>query len=338
MMKKRVFTAVVLLLSLTLLGVPGFAQMSRHIIPSPRLTIEAIDPVTGAAKESFCIGPASIDVKLSNNSASTMHVTLVNRDTRGIERRLYTGQIPNGVSYLSRLLGTQLSLTGPEGRESLRLESSAQWQDSSNQVSYYVRNCGGQGGWSPDPGYGYATVAAQVQPYAIEQGRKGTMMLQSSVGYQQGVAYYFEILNSWGQLWKRIPVTKPPFAQYQVVLPVGKKTRPGILTYTVNLLAGPGHGGEQKLGSTRVSFRVIKAGSAQPPYNPGYPGYPTYPGYVDVPYGWSSQNYYQGGPQSPMYSSPSSGLGYRSESGPDYYGYYGAVGPMGSVTAERQID
>ena len=335
MMKKRVLILVVCMLALMLAGFPGFVEQSfaqqegYRIIPSPRLTVEAVDPSTGAAKNSFCIGSGSIDVKLSNNSGTGQFVTLVNRDTRGIERRLYAGQLPNGVSYLSRLLGTQLSLTGPAGTETLRLETNdSQWQGAGNQVSYSVRNCGGQGSWIPAP---QAQVTAHVQPYAIEQGKKGTIYLQASVGYQQNGTYYFEILNSWGQLWKRIPVTKQPFATYQVSLPVGTKTKPGMLTYTVNVLAG----NEQKIGTTRVSFNVIKAGSAQPPYNPGYSGYPSYPtqagnfpthpGYVDIPYG-RPQGY--GTPQSsqaPMYSPYSTGYGY-------------GVSSMGSATGERQID
>ncbi len=330
MLKKRVFTVVVCMLVLMLTGLLGpversFAQTDYRIIPSPRLAIEAIDPSTGMAKDSFCIGAGSIDVKLSNNSGYGQYVTVVNRDTRGIERRLFAGQLPNGVSFLSRLLGTQLSLTGPAGTETLRLEgNNSQWQGAANQVSYYVRSCGGQGGGRP-PGQGYAQVMAQVQPYTIEQGKKGTISLQASVGYRQNGAYYFEILNSWGQLWRRIPVTKQPFAPYQVTLSVGTNTKPGMLTYTVNLLAG----GSQKIGTTRVSFRVIRAGSAQAPYNPGYSGYPTYPGnsthpgYIQVPYG-NAQGYgvpqpYQ---QPPMY-------------GP--YSGYGAASPMGSPTGERQI-
>lgn len=336
MLKKRMFTVVVCMLALMLAGLLGpversFAQTDYRIIPSPRLTLEVIDPSTGMAKDSFCIGAGSIDVKLSNNSGYAQYVTVVNRDTRGVERRLYAGQVQNGVSYLSRLLGTQLSLTGPAGTETLRLEGNdSQWQGAANQVSYYVRNCGGQG--TQPPGQGYAQVMAQVRPYAIEQGKKATIILQASVGYQQNGAYYFEILNSWGQLWKRIPVTKQPFAPYQVTLPVGTKTKPGMLTYTVNLLSDSSYGGEQKIGTARVSFRVITAGSAQAPYNPGYPGYPTYPsypthpGYVEVPYG-SPQGYPQGygmpqSYQAPMYS-PYSGYG---------------VSPMGSQAGERQID
>ena len=336
MLKKRMFTMVVCMLALTLTGLLGtaersFAQTDYRIIPSPRLTLEAIDPSTGMAKDSFCIGAGTIDVKLSNDTGYGQYVTVVNRDTRGIERRLFTGQLPSGVSYLSRLLGTQLSLTGPAGTETLRIESNdSQWQGAAPQVSYYVRNCGGQGQWPPGPSQ--AQVIAQVRPYAIEQGKKGTIILQASVGYQQNGAYYFEILNSWGQLWKRVPVTKQPFAPYQVILPVGTKTKPGVLTYTVNLLSDSSYGGEQQLGTTRVSFRVITAGSAQPPYNPGYPGYPSYPGYP----GYPSYPTYPG--YVPIPYGNTSGYGTSQPYGASYSTYGYGVTSLGSpVTGERQI-
>ena len=52
--------------------------------------------------------------------------------------------------------------------------------------------------------------------------------LQTTVGAQTNMTYYFEILNSYAQLWKRIPVTKRAYAQYQITLPVGKTTKPQI--------------------------------------------------------------------------------------------------------------
>ena len=88
-------------------------------------------------------------------------------------------------------------------------------------VSFYVQNCGG---YPPGGGgYGQAFVWARIYPYAIPQGGKGTITLQTTVQSQTNMTYYFEILNSWDQLWKRLPVSKRPYEQYQVILPVGKK-------------------------------------------------------------------------------------------------------------------
>jgi hypothetical protein len=225
-------------------------------------------------KSSFCTGPNTIDVKISNGSGYGQFVSIINRDTRGVERTLFSGQLPTGTSYLSRLLGTQLALTGPAGTETLRVVTNGS-SSTSDQVSYYVQECGGSGSGGGWPGYGYAQVWAQVAPYAIEQGKKGMIYLQASVGAQSHVTYYFEILNSWGQLWKRIPITKQPHERYQVTLPVGAKTKTGRLTYTVNILMEPAFGGQsQKIGSSRFSFMVVTPGSGQSPYHPGYPGYP----------------------------------------------------------------
>jgi hypothetical protein len=172
-------------------------------------------------------------------------------------------------------------------------------------------------GPAPGPGY-YAQIWAQAYPYAVEQGKKSTITLQTSVGSQPNTTYYFEILNSWGQLWKRIPVVKHPYDRYQVTLPVGKATKPGVLTYTVNLLVEFA-GQHEKIASTQFSFQVVTAGSLpQTPYNPGYPGWPMphdpysgMPGYgvpmpapVPLPYGTPPYNPYSpygknylGGPQ-----------------------------------------
>jgi hypothetical protein len=328
MMSLSVFILVVVMLPLEQIN----AQGARSIVPVPRITIETIDPATGMAKSTYCIGVNTIDIKLTNSSGYGQYVSVINHDTRGAERTLFSGHVPTGVSYLSRLLGSQLALTGPVGTETLRIVSNAsagtssQGQATGSWVSYYVQECGAPApspmpmpGPAPGPGY-YAQIWAQAYPYAVEQGKKSTITLQTSVGSQPNTTYYFEILNSWGQLWKRIPVVKHPYDRYQVTLPVGKATKPGVLTYTVNLLVEFA-GQHEKIASTQFSFQVVTAGSLpQTPYNPGYPGWPApygtdpysgMPGYgvpmpapVPLPYGAPPYNPYSpygknylGGPQ-----------------------------------------
>lgn len=224
-------------------------------------------------------------------------------------------------------------------------------------VSFYVQDCGGtgQGQWPPEgqwppggqwPGQ-YAQIWAQVSPYAIEQGKKGTITLQASVGSYQAAMYSFEILNSWGQLWKRIAISKAPYERYQISLPVGANTKPGVLTYTVNLWLESGRGGERrKVASTRFSFRVITAGSAQSQYAPGYPGYPGYQMYP----GYPEYSDYSGYPTYPGYPGGTLSGGEFSGAMPPYYGtspyyegaypnapyFYGSSYPQSSGN-ERQI-
>jgi hypothetical protein len=260
------------------------AQAPRTIVPYPRdITVETIDPATKTPKNMFCIGVNAIDVKLTNNSGYRKYVYVVNRDTSGMERVLYTGWLESGTSYLSQLMNTQLEVTGPAGMEMIRVDSSDGGQMTpGNWVSFQVQNCGG-GQYPPYPPYGQATVWAQVAPYAIPQGGKGTITLQTTVESRANMTYYFEILNSWGQLWKRFPASKRPYERYSVTLPVGKTTKPAILTYTVKLWLEAGIAAERReVASTRFSFHVIEPGSSPDPYAPGYqayPGYPTYPGY-----------------------------------------------------------
>jgi len=194
-------------------------------------------------------------------------------------------------------------------------------------VSFYVQNCGAPGPWPPSPGPwpGNYALWARAYPYAIEQGKKGTVLLQTSVGAQTNMTYYFEILNSWNQLWKRLPVSKGPYERYQVTLPVGSATKPGRLTYTVNLWLESGFGGQrQKVASTQFSFEVVTPGSMPPTYPPYYQGYPGYPGMS--PYG--SAPYYG---TTPAYGMP-------SYSGGSPYGMspYGSSYARGSGN-ERQI-
>jgi hypothetical protein len=183
-------------------------------------------------------------------------------------------------------------------------------------VTFYVQDCGG---YPPGGGYGEAFVQAQIYPYAIPQGGKGTITLQTNVESRPNMTYYFEILNSWEQLWKRLPVSKRPYEQYQVTLPVGKKTKPGMLTYTVKLWLESGFVGERKnVATTYLSFRVVTPGSAPMPYEPGYPGssggMPYEPGYSWSPGGDSYGGMpYSGTPYStvpPYIISPYSGYPY----------------------------
>jgi hypothetical protein len=275
--------------------------------------IEVVDPMTKTPMQSFCIGQNAIDVKLTNNSNYRKYVSVLNRDTKGMERTLYRGWLEPGTQYLSTLIGMRLELTGPAGTEMLRADVYEYGQAlPGNWVSFYVQDCGGSGSgqWPPGqwPGQ-YAQMWAQVSPYAIEQGKKGVITLQTSVGSYQAATYSFEILNSWNQLWKRIPVNKAPYQRYQITLPVGTSTKPGLLTYTVNLWAEAGMGERRKIATTRFSFRVVTPGSAQTQYESGYPGYPgysgypaypTYPGYSDPGYStymppyYGSSSYYEG--------------------------------------------
>jgi hypothetical protein len=328
------------------------AQETRSIVPYPRdVVVEAVDPVSKAVMRSYCIGPNAIDIKLTNNSGYRKYVYVINRDTRGVERTLYRGWLESGTQYLSTLLGTQFELSGPEGTEMVRVDVSEYGRIvTGNQVSFYVRNCGGTGpgpGPGPGPWPGHAQVWARVYPYAIEQGKKGTITLQTTVESRQNMVYYFEILNSWGQLWKRIPVSKRPYERYQITLPVGKSTKTGMLTYTVKLWLESGFQGERRnVATTRLSFRVVTPGSAPSQYESGYPSYPGYPGYQQ---GWTpySGTPYSGTPyseiQQPYYGTSPYSYGttpYESYPyGTGYYGtdYYGTGYYPGSPVGERQI-
>ena len=271
--------SVMLLAALSLMPMnPAAAQDSRAIVQAPResVTAETIEPSTGMPKNSFCTGVNAIDVRLTNNTGYGQFVSVVNRDTRGVQRTLFNGQLQTGVSYLSRLLGMQLALNGPAGTESIWLTTNM-GQGAENMVSYYVQDCGGttypqQNPWQQQ----YAQVWAQVSPNMIEQGRKGTITVQTSVGSEMGAVYYLEILNSWGQLWKRLPVTKAPYDYYQVTLPVGTKTKPGFLTYTVHVTVESGFGGQsQRIGTTQFTFQIVRPGTIPPvmaPYNSDYQG------------------------------------------------------------------
>lgn len=288
------------------------AQETRSIVPSPRtVTVETVDPTTGMPKNSFCAGVNTIDIRLTNDTGYAQTVYVFNRDTRGIQRTLFNGQLQPGATYLSRLLNMKLSLNGPAGTEMVWITSDMLSAEGSRQTTYYVQDCGGAtsgtgaGNWQQN--YGYAQVWAQISPSVIAQGQKAVIVAQTSVGAQQGAGYYLEILNSWGQLWKRIPVTKAPYDYYQVTLPIGTKTKPGVLTYTVNVVAA-GYGQSQKIGTTQFSFQIVTPGSlsVQPPYNQGYEyqgqpwsqgmmpygatpnfnagGYETHPSFVMPPY------------------------------------------------------
>jgi hypothetical protein len=303
------------------------------------VTAETIDPVTQAPKTVFCIGVNAIDVKLTNNSGYRRYVYVMNRDTSGMERTLYAGWLESGTSYLSHLIQAQLEVTGPAGTEMIRVDTGDGGQMMpGNWVTFYVQNCGG----GTYPPYGQAVVWAQVYPYAIAQGSKGTITLQMNVESRANVTYYFEILNSWGQLWKRFPVSKRPYEQYKVTLPVGKTTKPAVLTYTVKLWLESGVTGDRReVASQRFSFRVVEPGSAPDPYAPSYPGYPGYPSYPSYPTyptypGYPSPDWYS--PYGDPYSGMPYGGGMPYNTSPYEMSPYGTSGyPMGSSQGERPI-
>ncbi len=271
MLKKSMLYLMIVAIAVTVFSVYDVAaQDTRKIVPFPReVWVETVDAMTKMPKSTFCIGVNTVDLKLTNNSQSGLMVSVVNRDTMGRERTLYNGWLNPGNSYLSKLLGMSLQLTGPAGTEMVRADISEYGQTMSGRwVSFNVQNCG-----TPDPGTdptpGYGQVWAQVYPSVIEQGQKGMIVLQTSAGYQPNMPSYIEILNSWGQLWKRIPVTKQSYQRYEVALPVGTKTKPGMLTYTVNVWS-EGWRQRQQVASTCVSFYVARRGEAYPmPYNQG---------------------------------------------------------------------
>ncbi len=329
-----VFSVVLMVVASVMPANRAAAQDSRSIVPSPRsnVTVETIDPTTGMPKNTFCTGANSIDIRFTSNTGYGEYVSVFNRDTRGVQRTLFNGQLQSGVSYLSRLLGMQLSLSGPAGTETVWLTTNM-GQGAENMVTYYVQDCGGTYPPNPGQGQGYAQVWAQVSPNMIEQGRKGTITVQTSVGAQMGTVYYIEILNSWGQLWKRIPVTKAPYDYYQVTLPVGTKTKAGFLTYTVNVAMESGFGGQsQRIGTAQFSFQVVRPGtmpSMMAPYNPEYQGQPMMSP-TWTPYGINQSNGAVN--DGAMFSHPSFVVpSYTPNSS------YG-LDPMGGASKERSIE
>lgn len=361
-MLKKCRAGMIITLLVVVLVMPvhqAAAQGVRSIVPYDRdVVIETVDPTSQTPRNAFCIGTNTIDVKLTNNSGQKKYVAVINRDTEGKERTLFYGWLETGSHYLSALMRMQFNLPGPAGVESLRVVVNEYGQMiPGNAVSFYVQECGyyppyGGGGY----GY-YAQIWARVYPFAIEQGKKGTVLLQTNMTSRTNATYYFEILNSWGQLWKRIPVSKRPYERYQVTLPVGENTKPGLLTYTVKLWYEPGSQGERRtIGTTKFSFRVVEKGSRSSSYYPGYPGYPGYSGYSMYPtyptttpswpsYGgtdpYSGMSPYDmqmlpgttmpySGSSYPSMMDPYSGMGYPSMMTP--YSSY----PLGSA-AERNI-
>jgi len=328
MAKRMICSICLVLFALTIAVIgpmaPVLAQDARSIVPNPRdqVLIETVDPESKLPRSSFCIGVNSIDVRLVNNSETRQFVYVVNRDTKGTEQLLYRGWLEPGQHYLSALMQAQLEVTGPAGTESLRVDVQNYGQITTGTwMTFYVQDCG----WSPPGGgggYGQALIWAQIYPYALPQGGKGTITVQTSVGTQTNMTYYFEILNSYDQLWKRIPVSKRPYEPYQITLPVGTNTNPQMLTYTVNLWLESGYSdGRQKVATTRFSFRVVTPGTSSTPYDQGYPGsmgypgYPSYPGYSgSYPSGYSwpptTWNPYSGGMpySSSPYSMPAYGI------------------------------
>lgn len=300
------------------------AQDNRRIIPAPReIQIESVDPVTKAPRSSFCIGFNTIDLRVTNNSEYRRSIYVINRDTRGRERTLYAGWLDPGSYYLSTLMRTQFELVGPAGTEAVRVSSNEYGQQMQGRwVTYYVQDCGG---YPPDGG-GAGMLWAQIYPNVIAQGSRATITLQTNVESRPNQIYYFEILNSWGQLWKRLPVSRRPYDQYQVLLPVGTRTRPGYLTYTVNLWQESNYaGGRRKIATTQFSFQVVTPGSAVTPYQPDYQGYwgtPYGSGYPESqgwnPYGgnaYSGSSYYSplGSYMLPSLGGYSSGSGYQMQ-------------------------
>jgi len=338
MAKRMICSICLVLFALTIavigLAVPAQAQSTRSIVPYPRdnVLVETVDPESKLPRSSFCIGVNSIDVRLSNNSESRQFVYVVNRNTQGTEQLLYRGWLEPGQHYLSTLMQAQLEVTGPAGTEALRVDVQEYGRITTGAwMTFYVQECGG---WYPPGGgggYGQALIWARISPSVLPQGGKGTITVQTSVGAQTNATYYFEILNSYDQLWKRIPITKRPYEQYQVTLPVGSATQPQMLTYTVNLWLESGYGGErQKVASNTISFRIVEPGSASTSYDQGYSGMSGYSGSYPAGSSWptATWNPYSGG--LPYSSSPYMMPTYGSSP----YGTQYSVGG----TSERSIE
>jgi len=295
------------------LGTRVLAQDARSIVQQPRdVQIEVVDPETKLSRSSFCTGVNMIDVKVTNNTGDRRYVSIINRDTKGAERTLYSGWLETGTLFLSTIL-KGLELTGPAGTESLRVDvvdygkvTTGAW------MTFFVQDFGGTyppGGGYPQPG-GMVALAAQISPYALAQGSKGTITLQTSAESRPNMTYYFEIMNSWGQFWKRLSINKRPFAPYTVTLPVGTTTKPGFLTYTVNVWLENGPDGKrQKVATTTFSFQVVTPGSATTPYQPGYLGQPGM--YAPTSPTWNPYDgmAYPGAPYNPYLQTPY-GTGY----------------------------
>jgi len=329
MLKKFSLMVVIIAAAIVVMVAPSLrvsAQDTRSIVPYPRdITIETVDPETKMPRSSFCIGMNTLDVKLTNNTGSRRSVYVVNRDTRGIERTLYSGWLEAGQHYLSTLIQARLEVTGPAGTEALRVDINDYGRVTpGNWMTFYVQDCGGYP--PPGGGYGSAYLWAQIYPYAIPQGEKGTITLQTNVESRSGAMYYFEILNSYGQFWKRLPVSKRPYEQYQVSLSVGSTTKPAMLTYTVNLWLETQTGGQrQKVGTTHFSFRVITPGSNPMPYDTGYPTYPGMP-------------YAPGSAWTPGWTPYGGVMPYSSYQGMPYTMPYGSQSPFGTQSERPYVE
>lgn len=321
------------------------AQDTRALTPYPRdIQIETVDPETKMPRSAFCIGMNTLEVKLTNNTGARQYVYVVNRDSSGIARTLYRGWLEGGSAYLSTLMQSRLGLSGPAGTEALRVDiGSYNNVTPGSWMTFYVQDCGS--GYPPNGGgIGSAYIWAQIYPYAIQQGGKGTITLQTSVDGMQMGGYYIDILNSYSQLWKRLPVTKRAYEQYQVTLPVGRTTKPAMLTYTVNLYAQgnlSGNGQPQRIATTYFSFRVVKPGSVMP-YDPGYTN-PGYDGMPNMPYSSGYSGFYTQNDPYGTYGVPYQGMQYGQQYMP-YTMPYGGTTPydsnynVGSSSTERSID
>ncbi len=197
MLRGFVLAIAVIVVSHGLLGGWAAAQETRSIVQYPRgdVAVEAVHPVTKVPMRSFCIGPNAIDVKLTNNSNYRKYVSVVNRDTRGMEQVLYRGWLEVGTQYLSALMRMQLELTGPAGMEMLRVDI--------NEYGQVVRKLGFilcSGLRVRDNGRRSPKWPPQVHLWAILMRLskvKGTICKPAS-GHIRDV---FEILNSWGNSW-----------------------------------------------------------------------------------------------------------------------------------------
>lgn len=108
-------------------------------VTSCSIALTTIDPRTERDNNSFCIGDP-IDVKLTNSCGEMKSVSVINRDTRGSEYRLYSGSLEPGTSSLSLLKNTSFTVEGPAGTEIIRVdvnESGVQGE----QISFEVRDC-----------------------------------------------------------------------------------------------------------------------------------------------------------------------------------------------------
>jgi hypothetical protein len=254
----KMFLILILLLSgignLTNFSGETWGAEYRKLVPQPRvrISIETVDYYTKYPKTSFCIGRDRIDIRLTNRGDYSQYIYLMNRDTRGVTRTLYSGRLNPGTYYLSDLMDVMFEVEGPPGTESLWVNVDG---DSSygyaHRVRFRVLDCDDRP--YPDDLW----ISAYVTPWSIPQGGSGVITIRTNASSRPSVRYYFEIYNSWGHLWRRVEAWKRSPGVYELDLVVDRETPPGVLTYTVKLWSETRYGYRRLEATNQFTFRVV---------------------------------------------------------------------------------